>query len=129
MKKEISINSVEQLYELKSVIKNFRKIELNLPYLNKSENKVWEKLVQKEYFSCGCTTGSYFVGAGILLTCIYIIYTFIFELPISLKIVLATIVGFAILGKLIGLLLAHIRLLRIIQSLGYLRFNQVHENA
>ncbi len=128
MKKEISINSAEQLHELKSIIKNFRKIELNLPYLNNSENKVWEKLVQKEYFSCGCTTGSYFVGAGILLTCIYIIYTFIFEMPISVKMILATIVGFAILGKLVGLLLAHVRLLRIIQSLGYLQFNQVYES-
>lgn len=127
VKKEISITSAEQLYQLKSVMKNFRKIELKLPYLNDSQNKTWEKLVNKEYFNCGCTTGSYFVGVGILLTSIYLIYTFIFEIPISIKIIVATIVGCAILGKLTGLFLAHIRLLRIIQSLGYLRFNQLYE--
>jgi len=129
MKKEISINSAEQLHELKSIVKNFKKIELKLPYLNDSQNKTWEKLVHKEYFSCGCTTGSYFVGIGILLSLIYLVYTFVYEIPISVKIILVTIVGFAIIGKLAGLFFAHVRLLRIIQSLGYLRYNQMYESA
>ena len=123
MKKEISINSTEQLHELKSILKPFKKIELKLPYLNDLQNQTWEKLVKKEYFSCGCTTGSYFVGLGILFTLLYVIYNFTFGVPISVKMILVLIVGMAILGKLVGLFLAHIRLLRIIQSLGYLRFN------
>lgn len=129
MKKEISINSAEQLHELKSIIKNFKKIELKLPYLNDLQNQTWEKLVQKEYFNCGCTTGSYFVGIGILLTLMYVVYTFIYEAPISVIIIITTIVGSAIVGKLAGLFFAHVRLLRIIQSLGYLRYNQMYERA
>ncbi|QHI38828.1 hypothetical protein IMCC3317_42280 [Kordia antarctica] len=129
MKKEISINSMEQLYELKSILKPFKKIELKLPYLNDLQNQTWEKLVKKEYFSCGCTTGSYFVGIGILLTIIYLVYMSTFEIPISVKMIIALVVGMAILGKLFGLLFAHIRLLRIVQSLLYLRLNQVYESA
>jgi hypothetical protein len=128
MKKEISINSIEQLQKLKSVTKRFRQIELKLPYLDDVQNETWEELVKKEYFSCGCTTGSYFVGFGILCTLVYIVYTFLFELPISIKIILITIVGMAILGKLAGFLFAHFRLLRIIQSLYYLRLNQTHKS-
>ena len=67
MKREILISSATELHKLKSIAKRFQKIELKLPYLNDSENKIWEQLVHKEYFSCGCTTGSYFVGIGILL--------------------------------------------------------------
>ncbi|MBC8757480.1 hypothetical protein H2O64_22610 [Kordia sp. YSTF-M3] len=129
MKKEISINSIEQLHELKFIVKRFKNIELKLPYLNDAQNETWEELVKKEYFSCGCTTGSYFVGIGILCTLVYIVYTLLFELPISIKIILITIVGMAILGKLAGLLFAHFRLLRVIQSLYYLRFNKNYKNT
>lgn len=129
MKREILISSAKELHKLKSVVKRFQKIELKLPYLNDSENKIWEQLVHKEYFSCGCTTGSYFVGIGILLTCLYLIYTFIFELPISIKMIVITVVGCAVTGKLFGLFLAHIRLLRIIQSLDYLRLNSAYKNT
>jgi hypothetical protein len=128
MKKEIYINSAEQLHELKSIVKNFKKIELKLPYLNDLQNEAWEKRIQKEYFSCGCTTGSYFVGLGILIAIIYLVYTLTVGTSISIKMILITIVGLAILGKLVGLFSAHIRLIRIIQSLGYLRFNQMYEN-
>lgn len=129
MRKEISINSIEQLHQLKSITKPFKKIDLKLPHLNDLQNQTWEKLIKKEYFSCGCTTGSYFVGIGILCSLIYIVYTFAFPTPISIKMILALVVGMAILGKLVGLFLAHIRLLRIVQSLLYLRSNQVCEST
>ena len=127
MKKEISINSIEQLQELKSITKPFKTIKLKLPFLDDLQNQSWGKLVHKEYFSCGCTTGSYFMGVGILCSLVYILYTFIVELPISIKTILILIIGAAILGKLVGLLSAHIRLLRIIQSLSYLRLNQTQK--
>ena len=117
----LEINNIEQLRELKSITKKIKKIELKLPFLSNSENQTWEKRIRKEYFSCGCNTGSFFVNVVVIISLLYVGYCLCTSNTISIKWIGITIVVSALIGKFTGLIAAHIRMLRIIKLLTQLQ--------
>jgi hypothetical protein len=95
--------------------KGLNDLELQIPHLSAEENRIWLKKIKKDYYACGCETGTAFLVAGILFTGLFFFWEIInnssFHLHASL-IIYAVLILFIMsaIGKFLGLLISSIRL-------------------
>lgn len=108
------IKSVKEAKNLPRKKNNkYNRISILHPNLDKCLVNDLEEKLNKYYFECGCKTGSSFVIVGIIISIIhFVIHAEQFSIYYILYYVITTI-SFAIIGKLVGLLNARIKLIRL----------------
>lgn len=111
--KTVLVRQMAELTVFHALFPKYDSILLKFDELTKDENERWGDKLFANYSACGCTTGAYFMLTGFILTLLYA--------ALSLKIILSNpmayvLKGFtiwvvaALVGKLVGLIFAKIRL-------------------
>ena len=114
--RELVIRKKDDIELLKHVPRRFNSLRFELKFLSDEENKSWTEKLSKSYFSCGCKTGSYFAGVGILITILYALASLLFTFPLSIKWIAILVIGMTVIGKVIGLLYDYLQLRRQIEE-------------
>lgn len=117
----MEINTIETLNQLFQKRKR-KDIAFSFSELSDSENEKWEKKILKEYYACGCKTGSLFLMVSLITTIAYLVLHKIMDPAffITPKIILyALLIVFIAsgMGKAIGLFIAKLRLTQNIRRL------------
>jgi len=106
---------INDLYKLKKLLRFGPKYRFSIQFsqLTQLENQTWQNRIEKHYDACGCEIGSAFVFAGIVISLIFAL--------LNLSLLVASpwqlagyFLGFLFImggiGKIIGLIYAHIKL-------------------
>lgn len=91
--------------------------------LTNEDNFRYNKKFNKYYFACGCNTGTFFIFISItLILILYCSNLFFTNTSLFNGIIYSIIfiVGFAVLGKFIGLLIAKLKLIFLVNELNKL---------
>ncbi len=109
--------------ELEMLLQHSKKVQFkfSFPAFTLAENEYWYKLISKHYKGCGCETGSVFIMIAFVLILGYLLFNwFHFGKAISLMIIINAfifIIVSAVIGKLVGINIAKVRLRRKIKEL------------
>ena len=135
-KNKFVISHKNDLVELSSypvfAKKSGTKIICKLPYLTKSENKYWQKKLNRYAFSCGCVEGAILGLAGVILIAVKIQtaninFSSLSEVFSSSEVYFSLVLFafFIVSGKLSGIWYSRWRFKKIIYSLLDIHKNQL----
>jgi hypothetical protein len=110
----MEINSIETLNQLLQKKKR-KDIVFSFPGLSDSENERWQKKISKDYYACGCETGTVFLLVAVTCTVSYLALHRMADPAFSItfkKIIYSMLIVFIVsgTGKAVGLLIAKNRL-------------------
>ncbi|WP_044398271.1 hypothetical protein [Lacinutrix sp. Hel_I_90] len=103
----------------------FDRITFNFPNLKASYNQYWSEKVEKVYHACGCTTGFQFMFSSFIMSILYLVLRFghVIEHPYrTLMEGFVFILVMTLLGKVIGLFLARIKLMWYVREIKKITF-------
>ncbi|MCC6281808.1 MAG: hypothetical protein IT262_14465 [Saprospiraceae bacterium] len=106
--------SLERLMMDKTIKNSFRRIKLE--FANFENTKEWEDKINKNYFACGCETGSMAVCAVLVIFVVLWSIGSLFAIFTWWKMI-ATIFAAALTGKIAGLVLSHFQLQKLVKEL------------
>ena len=111
--KTVFVRHVADLTVFHALLPKYDSILLKFDKLSNDENERWGNKLFASYSACGCTTGAYFMLIGFILT---ILYSALWPNTVLSNPIGYLLKGFiiwvasAVLGKLVGLIAAKIRL-------------------
>ena len=127
------IDSIEKLWQLKRQAWSFRRLSkmpdysFNLPGLSEKVNHDLGEMMNIHKNECGCTTGGLFMGTSVICIAGY----YIFGTPRfrdvdvrQLSMIASIILACAVLGKLLGLIRARIKMIQLINKIPLLTGGQ-----
>ena len=106
---------IREIYQLEEIAaKRLNTFTLLFSDFSEQENKDWELKLTKDYYACGCETGSAFLIVSMIISIVYSIYSFKTDtMNIDLNFIFTQLIVFilaAVLGKTIGLVRSKIRM-------------------
>ncbi|MBA4407611.1 hypothetical protein C0389_10080 [bacterium] len=121
MKMQQNIKTVEDCEKfISSPLIYPKTIKLDIPFLSQEENFKYNEQINKYRNACGCETGSVFLTIASVVCIIGIVSNFsFFEFSFLHKVLFSVvfIFIFSIIGKLVGLFIAKIKLYRLLKNL------------
>lgn len=113
---EVTIYRYDELHQISSLFNSNKKVKLNLSFLTTEENDLFSRDLNTQLNACGCETGKYFFAYTLFLS----IICYFLKLPLfnnaSWSIIPITVLS-AVIGKLVGLFIARIRVFKIIRKI------------